>query len=336
MFLIDKYCPKDLEDIFFNRKVYTTIFPTLVKNNQNILVYGYDSSGKKTFVNFLLKEVYGSVETREEEYEINNYGSNTVKVKITQSHYHFIFNPLGSAIDKYIIQEIIVQFCKKNDKHYFKASVPYKTVLIHKADMLSHSAQSTLRRIIEEFSDKIRFFLICKNTCSIIDPIKSRLLEIPMVCPNEKEVRFFINNIVEKEGIALSSQQISKITNSSNRDIKTIFYSLECYKLKIELKSYWMIVLDGVLNKTLNCKQLTLIDFAEIRDSINKLFISNIETEKIFQYILQRISLEVKDLVKVVEISKLICEYDTKLKNATRYVLHFEALFLHIIFILHR
>lgn len=330
MFLSDKYKLKNLDEIIFNKTVINNYTTRLTNSLQNLILYGYNCSGKKTFINILLNNIYGEAynNVKENEYVINNYGSNIVKIKLSQSKYHLVLNTNNSAIDKYIIQEILVEFCKKNDQHYFKRNVNYKCVIIYKADHLSQQAQFALRRVVEEFSF-CRFILVCKNVCSLIEPIRQRFLELQFACPNELEQKILIKNICQKENIKIPEETINAIISKSDRNIKKNLLLLDCYKLNIKYKCNYIIILDSIIGFIINGIKSTK-HLQEIRENLGQLFITNLESETIIMYLQKILIKKVKDPYKLLKILEALTNYDIRLKNATRYMLHLEALILTI------
>jgi DNA polymerase III delta prime subunit len=332
MFLVDKSKISNLDEIIFNKSLYELYLPKLTKNLQNIILCGYDCSGKKTFANFLLQQIYGDgiKALKEVDYTINNYGSNSVKIKLQQSKFHMILNTNNSAIDKYIIQEIFVEFCKKNDMCYFKCDIPYKCIIINKAEALSHAAQFSLRRVIEEFSNTCRFILICKSSSCLIEPIRHRFLELYLKCPDINESEIILKKVINNEKITIDNNKIKEIVNLSNRNIKRMIVLLECHTLNLNFKCYWNILVDKILDIIIKRKITSLKVILTIREYLSQLFISNLDADVILTYITERLIILIKDNVKLIKIIELLVKYDCNLKNATRYMLHFESLFFNI------
>lgn len=332
MFLSDKYKIQNLDDIKFNNFLYKEYLLQLTNNMQNLILHGYECSGKKTFINFLLQKLYGEgcLNTKENEYTINNYGSNIVKIKLQQSKFHIVLNSNNSAIDKYIIQEVIIEFCKKNDLYYYKCNVPFKCIIIYKADLLSSQAQFALRRIVEEFT-YCRFILICRNICSLIEPIRHRFIEIKFSCPTINEQKNILEEISRLDNITISKTEINNLVKIGNRNLKKNLFLLECHKYNISYKCNWILVLDKIF---FFLKEDVTDKFYEIRDLLGELFITNLDSETIMNYLVKKVILEITDQKKLLQILNIIVKYDSRLKIATRYILHLEALIYNISIIL--
>ena len=338
MFLIDKYKVSHLDEIVFNKKFYNYEFNRIINNCQNVLVTGSTCSGKKTLVNLILSTIYGSGANnlKEVDYEVNNYGSNKVKVKLFQSNYHLVFIPNGSAVDKYVVQETITEYCQKIDQYYFKSNVQYKSIVILKAELLSEQSQSSLKTLMEKYQNNVRFFLVCKSTTCVIEPLKNRLLQVVLSCPKKEDMDIILRKVCLKEKIDISEEKLNQIINESKRNVEQALMLLQCFMLGIEWDCYWTKILDDIIQKILNNDISSTKDINYIREGLGLLFITNIEADKILSYMLLTLSKKVTDIEKSHRISTIISTYDKRVKNATRYILHLEAAIYNICDILHQ
>ena len=335
MFMIQKYDITNLEDIVFNKNIYDDFFKGTLDNNiQNLLIYGPPSSGKKTFVKFILKKLYGNLNTKEIEYTITNYGSNNVKVKLQQSNFHITFKPFNSALDKYIIQEIIVEFCKKKNMYFYDSKTPYKVILLYNADLLSSQAQYALRTLMEQYNDHCRFILIVKNINTVISSIVSRSNKLTLRAPNTKEMNYIFEKIIKGEHIEITESEKKLLVSSSERNVKNMLWRIECYKNAVPYECHWQIIIDNIIDSIVNDTSKSLKKINKIRENIGLLFISNIDACVILEYILKIITQKIKSIKTVSLITDEIAVYERRLKNSTRYILHFEGLVNSIIYII--
>jgi len=81
----------------------------------NLLIHGPAGCGKHTLIKLLLEDIYDPMinEVFTEKYNINGYGNKVVEVDIEQSKYHLIIEPNNTALDKYLIQEVVKEYAKK-------------------------------------------------------------------------------------------------------------------------------------------------------------------------------------------------------------------------------
>lgn len=63
--------------------------------------------------------------------------------------------------------------------------------VISDADRLTKDAQQALRRTMEKFSSNIRLILCCNSSSRIMDPIKSRCLQLRVPAPSDSQVMIY-------------------------------------------------------------------------------------------------------------------------------------------------
>ena len=118
----------------------------------NILFYGPSGSGKKTIVDDFINKIYNN-----DKYIINKY---TLFINCSY--------------------EKGIKFIRDDVKYFAKLNINiengkfFKTIILLNADKLTIDAQSALRRCIELFNDKTRFFFIVEENFKILKPILSR------------------------------------------------------------------------------------------------------------------------------------------------------------------
>ena len=328
MFLIEKYTEELRSG---NNHIASQVAELDI--NQNLIVMGGSCSGKKMVMNAILNRRYGSgvIRTQDHEYVISNYGSNSVQVKLQQSNFHIVFNPNNSALDRYVIQEVIVNFCRTSSLHYFNTGTAYKTVVIMKGDLLSEQAQYSLRRIMEDNAHNARFIIIARNLCNFIEPIQSRCMILRLPCPTREDVGKLIGTVCEKEEIDPSCSD--GVLSAAGRDSRKAMWMLECERHGIEYKCHWEALVDSIVADIFSGYGKTIKNITDTRDRLGKLFITNIDSESIVLYMSNRILQRLSDPKKYKDpfemaskVSEVLARYDSRLKNATRYILHFEGL----------
>jgi DNA polymerase III delta prime subunit len=123
-------------------------------NNANvphILLYGGSNSGKKTNLDKLLNSIY----TKEQK----------------KLYTMYIHCSICKGIK--VIRDDIKDFAKQQIHQ-----VPFKSIVIYDAELLTIDAQYSLRRCIEVYSKNTRFFIVTHNKDKLINPICSRFVQI--------------------------------------------------------------------------------------------------------------------------------------------------------------
>ena len=143
-------------------------------NIPHILLYGGSNSGKRYNLEKLLNSIY----TKEQK-------------KIYTMYIHC---SICKGIK--VIRDDIKDFAKQQIHQ-----VPFKSIVIYDAELLTIDAQYSLRRCIEVYSKNTRFFIVTHNKDKLINPICSRFVQV--YHPNNYSLDRSIDNeiIIKDVGI---------------------------------------------------------------------------------------------------------------------------------------
>ena len=202
----------------------------------NLLIYGPTGSGKKTLINLLLEDIFDEQvhNVKKVTYQITGYGNSNESVQIDQSNYHIIIEPSNSGFDKYLIQEIVKSYAEETILKVHDCKTPFKVVLINNIDNLSYYAQTSLRCTMEKYHKTCKFILCGYQSSKIIDPLRSRCLNIRIPRPSNNELYQIIFNTACKERINIDQNEMNNIVKLSERNIKKALWMLELYNSGIK------------------------------------------------------------------------------------------------------
>jgi DNA polymerase III delta prime subunit len=143
-----------------NKRIFTDKFDF---NHQNLLIYGLEEYSESYYINKLLESLYGEMEIRKIEYEIDNYNKSNILIK--QSDNHIEFNPSSSGSDRYALLSLIKDFGKSQMVNMVLEGTKNsrRTIIINKIDDLNYYCQASLRRNMEKYSSITNFILISSN-----------------------------------------------------------------------------------------------------------------------------------------------------------------------------
>ncbi len=107
-----------------------------------------------------------------------------------------------------------------------------RIVLLDEADYLTRQAQSALRRIMEEYSDTVRFILTCNEPHKIIPAIyDSRCTHLQLSEFDKGDMTVHAYKILKKEGIVLKVddelQLLKDYVEDAHPDMRKLIQSLE-------------------------------------------------------------------------------------------------------------
>jgi len=308
-------------------------------NFQHLVVYGKPGCGKEFLVNKLLEKIYNKENTQlnDIEYTINGYGNSKTKVMIKQSKFHIIIEPNSNGFDKYLIQEIIQNYAKSDILNIFKYKRLFKIVVINKIDNLSNTAQASLRRTMEKYSDKCKFIFICDQLSKMIEPLRSRCIEIRVPLPNNIQIINTLLHISKIENINLSSNDLSEILFNCNQKIYNAIWLLEFKKYNYKFDNTKDEILNNIVamlinKKNFNSKKILNV-IKKCRELFYKLSITNISTQEIINDIMLKILDNFSDIKIKSNIIEITSIFELRKSLGTRHIECFEAYIIRLIYL---
>lgn len=208
-FLIwEKWRPKKIEEIILPDRI-TNQFTKGV--TQNYIFYGNYGTGKTSLARIL----------------IGKYSKKSAFLEINSS--------LHTSIDT--IRNEVEIFCKTIP--IIESSDNIKYVFLDECERISKNGQDALKAFIEYYSKNVRFILTTNHFDKITDGIKSRFTSINFDCESTEEEKSIKNKIFKKifndvlpiENISLSKEELVSIINKKFPDIRSIFVSIDDYKI---------------------------------------------------------------------------------------------------------
>jgi len=308
-------------------------------NLQHLVVYGPKGCGKEYIVENFLKKIYGNIETNDIEYTITGYSNTKEKVMIKQSKYHILIEPNNNGFDKYLIQEIIQEYAKAENLTIFKYKKLFKIVVINKIDNLSYSAQASLRRTMEKYADICKFIFICDQLSKVIEPLRSRCLLIRVPLPTKDQIVESLLQISVRENINISIDEYNKILDNCDHQVNNAIWMLESKRLGIKNENSWTDVIDQMVNLffeigVLNNDNLTNF-LKKIREYFYILFITNLDIKKILNSFMTEFVKKVDNLDLKFEVINIVSEYEVRICEGTRYIVHIEAMMIKLLRLLY-
>lgn len=363
-FLVDKYIPKNIDDIFEPESEYYNtltnrpesfkwydnspqkcyfhkeIFNKLKKISTDeclphIIFYGNPGSGKKTMINLFLEMIFDRsiYKLDNSKYVVVSSGNIDNDIIVKQSDHHIIIEPNNNNFDKYLIQDIVKEYAKKYPLQIFEKSKKFKMVQINNLDNLSYYAQTSLRRTVEKYSKTCRFIMWCYSLSKVIEPLRSRCLCIHVPTQTNDDLVRWTFHVASMEQIKLSPDILSWIVNSAEGNLKDILWKLDLYKHCGKLKNGYQKALSSLIFLILNTN-----DVKAIRDYVYKMMITNIASNIIIKDILNAVLLHVdhypNSKEKVTKIIEYASQFEYRLSKGRRDIIHIEAFLMNVINVL--
>ena len=252
---IEKYRPTEFSNIIGQDKNISLLLK-LIDNNRlpHLLFHGNSGVGKTSTIDAIINKIYGQ-------------------------NKKFMVMKLDASDDRGIntVREEIKGFAEK--KNILNKGV--KLIVLDEADSMTYDAQFALRRIIEKYSDNTRFCLICNYENKIIQPIKSRCVNIRFYPLNKKQIINNLINICNKENIEYTQKGINTISEICNGDMRkaiNILQSVSSNGNKINSKQCYNIT--GIIDEKIMNKLFSLlIDKTKNINNVYKYIQNNILDE---------------------------------------------------------
>uniref|UniRef100_A0A6C0DIJ8 AAA+ ATPase domain-containing protein n=1 Tax=viral metagenome TaxID=1070528 RepID=A0A6C0DIJ8_9ZZZZ len=244
---IEKFRPSEFEDIVLD-PLNKEILQNIIKTSYfpNLLLYGPPGTGKTTTIINLINKYQ----------DINNEKNRGLVIHLNASD--------ERGID--IIRNQINQFV--NSKTLFTKGM--KFVILDEVDYMTKNAQQALKYLLQNYSNNVRFCLICNYISRIDEGLQNEFLRLRFnQLPQEKIIEF-LKNITKKELININDTCLKKIQEIFKSDIRSMINYLQsnqdmiCENFHIIDNIVW----EGLYQKCINNNKTNKVD--EILDYIKE------------------------------------------------------------------
>lgn len=243
MLWTEKYRPKNLNEIV-GQEHFTMDAETWIeeKNMPNLLIYGKPGNGKTT------AGIAFSRTMLEEEFDDN-------------------FFEINASDDRRL--ETVRTTIKQIAQSGTIGNSPFRIVLLDEMDGMTSDAQNALKRIMERYSNNIRFIITCNDKNKIIFALQSRCANYHFKPLSNQLIMEVIKSILVKEKITrFEDSELSSFIYAMNGDMRRAVTELQAAKssnkglavqLKTSLDEY-----NKILNKLQNKNKNILGELHEL------------------------------------------------------------------------
>ena len=240
---VEKYRPTQFDDIVLdpiNKQILkniieTTFFP-------NLLLYGPPGTGKTTTVMNL----------------VSSY-----QVKLNQKNKDLMIHLNASderGID--IIRNQINQFV--NSKSLFNKGM--KFVILDEVDYMTKNAQQALKYLLQNYSNSVRFCLICNYISKIDEGLQNEFIKLRFNQLPETDIVGFLQKISDSENLKITPQSLQLIQKLYKSDIRSM---INCMQTNQNNESLDVHIIDENIWQELYTKITQKTDMKELEQFIN-------------------------------------------------------------------
>lgn len=202
---ISKYKPYYLDDFFLDNPTKTMIRLLIEIEDLNILMTGNSNSGKTSLLYAIVREYYGLSNT-DKFPEHNILFINNLK----EQGIHFFRNEMKT-------------FCQSRSSIFGKK----KMIVVDDMDMINQQNQQVFCNYIDKYKNNVCFVSACSNIQKIIENIQSRMHNLKIQSPTSSQLMDFMNQICQKESMALDNETKDYLLLISNHSIRALINHLE-------------------------------------------------------------------------------------------------------------
>ncbi|KAL4223501.1 Replication factor C (RF-C) subunit [Mactra antiquata] len=192
---VEKYRPKNLSDLISHQDIITTINKFISQNRlPHLLFYGPPGTGKTSTILAVAKQMY------------------------TPAEFHSMVLELNASDDRGIgiVRGQILSFA--STRTIFKLG--FKLIILDEADAMTNDAQNSLRRVIEKFTDNVRFCIICNYLSKIIPALQSRCTRFRFGPLSTEQMIPRLEHVIREEGVNITSDGMNAVVTLANGDMR--------------------------------------------------------------------------------------------------------------------
>ena len=196
---VEKYRPVKFDDIVLdplNKQILKNIIET--GYFPNLLFYGPPGTGKTTTIINLVNSYQEKLNQKNKELMIHLNASDERGIDI-----------IRSQINQFV-----------NSKTMFNYGM--KFVILDEVDYMTKNAQQALRYLLQNFSNSVRFCLICNYISRIDEGLQNEFLKLRFNQLPKNNIINFLNNISICENLNLNQQSLNLIQTLYKSDIRSM------------------------------------------------------------------------------------------------------------------
>jgi len=199
---VEKYRPNALKELISHEDIISTI-RTFISQDKlpHLLFYGPPGTGKTSTILACAKELYTPQEFSSMVLELNASDARGIGVVRGQ-----ILNFASTRT-----------FMNKG----------YKLIILDEADAMTNDAQNALRRIIEKYTENVRFCLICNYLSKIIPAIQSRCTRFRFGPLHVDQIMPRLEHVAQSENVNLTETGKEALIRLAKGDMRKVINILQ-------------------------------------------------------------------------------------------------------------
>ena len=239
---VEKYRPKIFEDIVldnFNKQILKNIIDT--SYFPNLLFYGPPGTGKTTTIINLITAYQEKLNNKNKDLIIHLNASDERGIDIIRNQINYFVN----------------------SKPLFNTGM--KFVILDEVDYMTKNAQQALRYLLQNYSNNVRFCLICNYISKIDEGLQNEFIKLRFNQLPKEEIIQFLKKISDSEKLNMSNKILSSIQKLYKSDIRSMINFMQSNQDLVKLNIEEIKIID---NDTWN----ELLNMLLKRENIEKIY----------------------------------------------------------------
>lgn len=199
---VEKYRPKTLDDLISHEDILKTINKFIDENQlPHLLLYGPPGTGKTSTILACAAKLYTKAQFSSMVLEINASDDNGINV----------------------VRGQILSFASTGTMY----RSGYKLIILDEADAMSNDAQNALRRIMEKYTDNVRFCIICNYLGKIIPALQSRCTKFRFGPLGHDQIMPRLEYVIQEEKLTVTEDGKNALMTLSGGDMRRVINVLQ-------------------------------------------------------------------------------------------------------------
>jgi len=213
---VEKYRPNALDELISHEDIINTI-RTFIKNDKlpHLLFYGPPGTGKTSTILACAKEISPA----------KLFSSMVLELNASDER------GIG------IVRGQILNFA--STRTIFNSG--YKLIILDEADAMTNDAQNALRRIIEKYTDNVRFCMIGNYLSKIIPALQSRCTRFRFGPLKEEQILPRLEHVAKEEGVNLTEDGKKALMTLSLGDMRRVLNILQSCAMAFDTVSEYTV-----------------------------------------------------------------------------------------------
>ncbi|KAH0537767.1 replication factor C subunit 5 [Cotesia glomerata] len=199
---VEKYRPSTLDDLISHEDIIKTINKFINENQlPHLLFYGPPGTGKTSTILACAKKLYKPAQFSSMVLELNASDDRGIG----------------------IVRGQILSFASTGTMY----RSGFKLIILDEADAMTNDAQNALRRIMEKYTENVRFCIICNYLSKIIPALQSRCTKFRFGSLNSEQILPRLEHVVKEENIKITEDGKRALMELSGGDMRKVLNVLQ-------------------------------------------------------------------------------------------------------------